>query len=42
MAAGKRVVNVNGEVIIIQKKFTPPAYDTAKRESPYLCEKRFD
>ena len=29
MAAGKRVVNVNGKVSIIQKKFTPPAYDTA-------------
>ena len=29
MAAGKRVVNGNGKLCITQKKFTPPAYDTA-------------
>ena len=39
MAAGKRMVNVNGKVLSIRNIFTPPADDTAKRGSPILCER---
>ena len=39
MAAGKRMVNVNGKLWTHRIIFTPPADDTAKRKSPILCEK---